>query len=354
MRGMRARLVLSLSIAMVLAAGCGGDDDGDGGSDGVDAGGGGVDAGAEVLEHDFPSVPLASGEEVTTLCLAWTLGNEETIFVDSVTMNAGPGWHHSNWFYVPEGTFSVDDGLWECGDEFNQFKAATEGGVLFAQSTQATDETQSFGDGAALELPPRSVVTTQIHLLNASDTAIETGVSMRLGAVPEEAVRIRLSPLSFTFQQLAIPPQKRSRFETACDMENALGAPLDISLYYVLPHYHAIADGMNIEILGGDRDGEPIHVTESQIGEPLGATLSPPLSLAGARGIRFSCTYDNPTDRTIGYGNAGRDEMCIFLAFTDSDRAFAGGVLDGEPQLRGTEDGVDVFDGPCLSLAVPR
>jgi hypothetical protein len=363
MRGMRA-VCLLLPLCLVAPA-CAGDDDGDPGDegdsssgddssadDGGDDGDGGGGGGEGALEHAFPSVPLESGDEVTNLCLSWSVGNQEPIYVQSVTMNAGPGWHHSNWFYVPSGTFPVEDGVWECQDDFDQFTAALAGGVLFAQSTQATDETQAFPVGAVLELPPNAVVVSNIHLLNASEEAIDTGVSMTLATVKEEDVSIRLRPLSFTFDQLAIPPQQSSRFEAECDMEEQGGSLEGLSLYYALPHYHSFAKGMNIEMLGGERDGETIHQVESGIGEPLGVTLSPPLSMTGARGIRFSCDYENTTERTIGYGNSGEDEMCIFLAFTDSDRSWAGGVLQGDPKLSGMDGDVAVYTGDCGVLSV--
>ncbi len=360
---MRAvRLLLPVCLAI---AGCSGDDDGgpadggdgqaDDGGDGSagDDGGDGGGVGASELMHEFPAVTVKSGQEITTLCLSWSLHNTEPVFVNSVTMNAGPGWHHSNWFYVPTDTFSVNDGVWECGSEFDQFTAALSGGVLFAQLTQATDETQAFPEGAVLELPPDSVVVSQVHLLNVADEDIDTGVTMKLAGVAEADVRIRLRPLSFDFHQLAIPPQQSSRFETECDMERAAGLLDDVSLYYALPHYHSTARGMSIVLFGGDRDGEVVHEIESTIGEPLGTTLAPPLSMAGARGIRFSCTYDNTTDRTIGYGNSGQDEMCIFLAFTDSDLAFAGGVVRGEATEAGKDGDVALYTGECDTLAVP-
>jgi hypothetical protein len=364
MRGMRAvRLLLPFCLA---TAACSGDDDGGGpsggddgdgqaddGSAGDDGGDDGGGVGASELVHDFPAVTVKSGQEITSLCLSWSLHNTEPVFVNSVTMNAGPGWHHSNWFYVPTDTFSVNDGVWECGSEFDQFTAALAGGVLFAQSTQATDETQAFPEGAVLELPPDAVVVSQVHLLNVADEDIDTGVTMKLAGVAEADVRIRLHPLSFDFHKLAIPPQQSSRFETECDMEAVAGSLDEVSLYYALPHYHAMARGMSIQMFGGERDGEIIHEIESTIGEPLGTTLAPPLSMAGARGIRFSCTYDNATDRTVGYGNSGEDEMCIFLAFTDSDLAFAGGVVQGEVTEAGMDGDVARYTGECDTIALP-
>ena len=352
---------LLVSLCLVAACGSDGDDAEDGGDDGgddvTDDGADGGDdggVGATELEHDFPAVPLEPGEEVTSICLSWRLDNDEPVFVNSVTMNAGPGWHHSNWFYVPAGTFAVDDGVWDCRGEFDQFEAALAGGVLFAQSTQATDETQAFPPGAVVEIPPGSVVVSQIHLLNVADEAIETGVSMTIAGLAEADVEIKLNPLSFDFHQLAIPPQQRSRFEADCNMEDAYGGALDLSIYYVLPHYHSYAEGMDVLLSGGERDGETVHQIESGIGEPLGTMLSPPLPMAESTGMRFACNYDNTSEDTIGYGNSGADEMCIFLAFTDSDYAWAGGVLMGEAEFLEDRDGVAVYTGDCTILALPR
>jgi hypothetical protein len=186
------------------------------------------------------------------------------------------------------------------------------------------------------------------------DEELETTLALALTGLPEDEVVTRLRPLAFDFHQLAIPAQQRSRFETSCDMEEAYGGPIDLSLHYVLPHYHRFGVGMNIEMTGGDRDGETIYGIESQIGEPLGRSMAPPVSLAGSRGIRFSCEFDNTTPDTIYFGNNRDSEMCIMLAFTDSNVVWGGGVLDGSPRLRGVEDGVAVYDGDCSVAALLR
>jgi hypothetical protein len=79
--------------------------------------------------------------------------------------------------------------------------------------------------------------------------------------------------------------------------------------------------------------------------------LDPPFDMTGAQGIRFSCSYDNPTDRTVRYGN-GDGEMCILLAYTDDDSRWAGGSLLGTPREAGVaEDGTLLFEGTCGVLA---
>lgn len=306
------------------------------------------------LEREFTGIRVAPGTESTDLCAAWRLGNERPLYVNQVEMDAGPGWHHSNWFFVPEGTFSVDDGVWECAGDFDGVEAALAGGVLFAQSTQATAETQGFQPGAALEVPAGSVVVGQLHIINVTDAELDTELALALTALPEQEVETRLRPLALDFHQLAIPAQQRSRFEASCDMEAAYGGPIDLAIHYVLPHYHRFGVGMEIEMMGGTRDGESIYGIESEIGEPLGRSMAPPLSMTGARGIRFACEFDNPSDDVIRFGNDRDSEMCIMLAFTDSNVVWGGGVLEGSPTLRGVEDGVAVYEGDCSVVALLR
>ena len=333
----------ALSLALLAACGGGGGDPGD-------------DLEQDLFfEREFTGIRVAPASESTGQCAAWRLDNDRPLYINQVEMAAGAGWHHSNWFFVPEGTFSVDDGVWDCAGDFDGVKAALTGGVLFAQSTQATEETQGFQPGAALEVPAHSVVVGELHIINVTEEELETDVSLALTALPEEEVVTRLRPLAFDFHQLAIPPQQRSRFEASCDMEEAYGGPIDLAIHYVLPHYHRFGTGMDIEMMGGTRDGETIYGIESAIGEPLGRSMAPPVSMAGARGIRFACEFDNTTPDTIRFGNNRDAEMCIMLAFTDSNVAWGGGVLEGSPRLREVrDDGVAVYDGDCSVVAFLR
>lgn len=305
------------------------------------------------LERTFDNIPIAMGEEFSDLCLSWRLDNSDWLNVQSVAMDAGPGWHHSNWFYVPEGTFPVDDGPWECAEEFDTLEAALRGGVLFAQSTQATSEVQAFRPGAAVEIPPRSVIVGQMHALNAGDRDVNSYYQLTVESIPEHLVDTPLRPLAFDFHALAIPPQQKSRFEVECDMAKTWGGELDIDIHYVLPHYHELGTGMDISMYGGTRDGEPIYDVDSRVGEPLGQSMSPPIALDGAQGVRFGCDFDNGTERTYYFGN-GDGEMCIMLAFTDSPATWGGGVFEGPAQFVGMDGDTAVYTGDCQLIAILR
>lgn len=310
---------------------------------------------------DFPAVTMQAGEELADLCQSATLGNDGPLFVNRVELAAGPGWHHSNWHYVPESAYEGPDGVWPCSArDFENAAASALGGTLFAQSTQSTAEAQAFPAGAAIVLPPRVKIVGQTHGLNVSDAPLTTAITLTLHTLPEAQVTTRLRAMSFQYHPLELPPRSRSRFTIECDLatrhENALERPLDFRLYYALAHYHELGRAMRIEAFGGPRDGEVIWEVASAVGEPAGRTIAPPYDLTGTSGVRVSCDFDNPRDEVVRWG-IGDQEMCVFLAFTDSEVVWAGGALTdkGNQVVGQAPDGTVLNEAPCNAyLFVPR
>lgn len=306
----------------------------------------------EPMVLQFPLVDVAAGQEISSQCQSITLNNDEPVHVNAVRMQAGPGWHHSNWFFVPDRFYPGPDGTWTCRDRnFDTLEAGLAGGVLFAQSTRAVAEVQAFQPGAAVVIPPHSRILGEIHLLNPSDSAYSTGIELELDPIPAGDVTTELLPATLVYFDLDMPAHQRSRFSGTCDFAEHYGGPLDFGVHYVLPHYHGLGQGFRLEAVGGDKDGQVIYEKTSAIGEPLGGTLDPPFDLSGATGLRFSCTFDNITDAPVGWG-IGDQEMCVMLAFVDSTWKWAGGVQDSTA-LIGTDGGINEYEGPCRMLSFP-
>ncbi len=89
-----------------------------------------------------------------------------------------------------------------------------------------------------------------------------------------------LAPFRLTYYTLEIPAQSEARFVTDCDLDEAFQTiakrPLDLKLYWVLPHYHELGNYFSVEILGGPKDGEVIHSLDTFNAEPNGKALDPP------------------------------------------------------------------------------
>ena len=310
---------------------------------------------ATPLGASLPDFDIAAGEETQRYCQSWTLNNDEPIFVNRVVVENTGAFHHSNWFFVLDRFYEGPDGTWPCAERgFDSVAAGSNssGGVLFAQSTQALSEEQSFPEGTVVRLPPNVRLVGQVHLLNIQSEPVSTHIRMELHALPESEVLTQLSAMSFANWSLRIPPRSESTFSMDCDLSAAtLGERWDARLYYFLPHYHQYGRQMRLEYVGGERDGTVLFETNSAIGEPLGQTLSPPMEMSGAEKIRLSCTFENPSDRTIRHG-IGENEMCMFLAFTDSRYRIGAYGMNIEEQET-TPDGVHQAQSDCIVAAIP-
>jgi len=346
-----ARAFGALLLVAALGA-CGDSSDGDEGAE-PDAGAEAPDApppwGALTHEHTFEGLSLEGSEESSTLCQSWDLGNEDELWVTRIDQDNGGSWHHSNWFFVDEGTYDGPEGTWPCADRgFSNIAAGAAGGVFFAQSTQASGESQAFGHGKALRIPPRSRIVGQIHLLNTSDSPVEdTALTFSVYTTDADSVEVPLFPASFTNEALSIPPMARSRFHMDC----RLSAQRDgLNLYYVLPHFHSLGDYFALSLQGGERDGEVLFESETPIGEPLGMAFDPPLRIDGADAMRMTCGFSSDRDEVVGYG-IGDQEMCVVLLYHDADAKF-GGIGFGD-STQGEADGdVEQFDASCTAIGL--
>ena len=341
------------SCAFGILVGCGGGDDSL--ADAGPAESGLPTGRAETLTHSFPTFDVAAGEEQWRNCQSWTLGNAAPLFVNRVTATNGGVWHHSNWLFVRENSFRGDDGTWVCRDRgYDEVAAGLNGGVFFAQSTQALTETQQFPPGVAIRIPPRGRVVGNVHLVNATPEARSTAMTFEVETLDEEDVHTQLAPLSYTYTALDIAPRAISRFTMDCDIatpyQDQLGRAPDFAVYYVLPHYHALGNYFRLELVGGDNDGMVIFETGAAIGDPLGASLDPPVEVRGATAIRMTCGFDNPRDEWVRYG-IGDQEMCVVLAFTDAQLKLLGVADTGTALGRGS-DGIWMNTGNCRAYGV--
>jgi hypothetical protein len=307
----------------------------------------------------FGPYTLAPGDEVVDQCVQLTLHNDDDVYVNTVELTAGAGFHHSNWFFVPEYVFAGDDGTFTCADrDFDQSTAAVLGGVLFAQSTQAPHELQAFPPGVAIKVPPHSKVVASIHLYNPGDTALSLSPSIQITPIPAQDVTTTLAGLSFQNQALALPADAGSRFTVECDLgqrhRDIFGRDPDFNVYYALAHYHTLGTKLTVDAVRPDGTSTELFSTASQVGDVMGGPLDPPFSMSGYTKLRLSCEYFNPRADVVRWGN-GDQEMCVFLAFTDSTYTFGGGVIEEQDPLDPMLDGnMMTYTNPCQVFATDQ
>ena len=107
---------------------------------------------------------------------------------------------------------------------------------------------------------------------------------------------------------------------------------------------------MFVEATGGAVDGVSMIDVRGFNGEARGKQFDPPLDLSGATGLRFGCEFHNPTTETVNWGFDDQ-EMCEALGFAKSPIAFESKIGEANPD--GEEDGIQKFEGPCVTVAFP-
>jgi len=330
--------------AALVVVGCGSSSSAGTGGDGS-AGTGGDDSSAFVatLEHTFDPVVVDPGADAYW-CQSWTLDNDKPLYVTKVRQFNDGGWHHSNWFFVPDDQYG-EDGLWKCRDRgFEEVSAGIEGGVIFAQSTQSPEEVQAFPEGSALVVPARSKIIGNAHLLNVAASQLETTLTMGIQAIEEEEVETKLRLFTLRNTDIVIPPGGQSRMIQTCDIGQ--WAPKPFNFHYVLAHYHQWGNYFRVSFVHDD--GSETTILElDNVGDHLGHTIDPPISSLGTGKIKYECGYNNTTDRELHWGNKGEEEMCVLFGYTDADLTIAAYPEDNVPVELDPEGGIRMFDIPC-------
>jgi hypothetical protein len=147
--------------------------------------------------------------------------------------------------------------------------------------------------------------------------------------------------MAFTNLSLDIAPQ----METHARMQCATPQP-DFDIYYVLPHFHSLGQGLSLDVAGGPMDGMSIFQSMGAIGNSLGKTFDPPIAIKGSSGLAVTCDYRNPGTSTVKYGE-GDQEMCVVLIYSDGKKA--GGETFGN-LTTSDSGGVHQTDALCVAV----
>lgn len=316
---------------------------------------GGEPTDTALVVHSYGNYTLDPLQE-TQPCIQWTLNNDEPIYISAVTMANQGGFHHSNWFVVPETLYEGEDGFFNCSDRgFTELDAALQGTVLTAQSTQSRYERMELPEGVVIKAPPRHKIVAGGHLLNLSDSSYETELRMSLDIIHPRDVEVVAAPFRLTYFDLDIPAFTEARFTSDCDLkttyENAAGAPIDLKLYYVLPHYHYLGNYFDLTITGGAQDGQSVFRYDGFNADGNGGAFPDPIDLTGAEGFSFTCGFNNWTDQQVGWG-IGDQEMCVMLGLADS--AVLMDATATSNQVVGTDGEILLNESSCDVLGLPK
>jgi hypothetical protein len=330
----RSPRILSLSIAALLmsAGACSSDSDDDGGEgteDGGDDGSGEDDAsGADDGEDDGAGEDDggdgAAGDGWTvewgpitaepgierTMCVQKRLPTDQPIRVGQIVNDLGSASHHMIVYRMADGAETPEPE--EC-DPFVDVLDPSKGAPLAV--TQTAEETIALPAGVAFTLEPEQLIRIELHFINASDEPQELRATSTFVEMPEEEFEQEADFLFVGNPEIEIPAMSEATLGPSfLPIPEELAG---INVFAITGHEHQWGTDVQVSLSGDENDeGSPIYAPENfQWDEPETIYHDPPVEVQEGAGFRFTCSWRNMSNETVGFGESVDDEMCFFWAY---------------------------------------
>jgi hypothetical protein len=128
-------------------------------------------------------------------------------------------------------------------------------------------------------------------------------------ADPDDIEHEAEGTLAGTFD-IAIPPHAQGSATGNCTMSR------DVSIFAVLPHMHEL--GTHMTVTAEPQAGSPtvMHDADYTFEDQRFWMVSPEVSLSAGDRVSIDCSYDNPTDNLVTFGDSTKQEMCFASLWT--------------------------------------
>jgi hypothetical protein len=323
-------------ILGVLLVGCGGNsvlgtggNGGDGGAGGggaggqstssgtADGGGGGGGGGSDPVPGEqsvtFGPVKVASGEE-NTQCVQVRLGNADILRAHQIHNVLSPGSHH----LIVYRTTDTEEKLtpYDC-KPFVDTLDPSKGSPLMV--TQKHEETLILPENVAFTLTPKQMVRLEMHYINATADELEVKATATFVPIAEKDFKYEADFLFLGDPDISIPAQSSFKLGPVFLplgklIPDIVGEP---KFFGLTGHTHQWGTNVKVNLASNANDeGTPVYdVANWQWSEPETVQHDPGFSIPADGGFKFSCEWDNKTDKTVGFGESANAEMCFFWAY---------------------------------------
>jgi hypothetical protein len=251
-------------------------------------------ADADIVPWSTGKFMLEANQE-RYLCFAATIDDDRTVN-GYFTQNA-PFVHH---LIFSRASVPDPEGFSECDIAFRNTWEP-----LFITGTG--NSALEFPQDAGHQLTKGTQLVLQMHLLNQTDSPVEGSVTinMRRSSVANPRP---VSSYIFGTAAVQLPAKQTSQVVGTCSTWQS------VQLIAGFPHMHLLGTAMHFEVGTSENDlhevfkRDPFDFDNQRI-DKVETTIN-----AGDV-TRVTCTYDNPMDHAIGYGESTHDEMCYFVGF---------------------------------------
>ncbi|PKN54919.1 MAG: hypothetical protein CVU56_23980 [Deltaproteobacteria bacterium HGW-Deltaproteobacteria-14] len=265
---------------------------------------------------------MGTGVEKTK-CVVKRLDNAEEMWVSQVRTDLGAGSHHMI-VYITDAT-EERAAPFDC----DPFVETLKGQTFPLMITQIKHETLTFPPGVAFRFAPHQMVRIEAHFINYFPDDISAHGEVHFDAIAADRVTDEANLLFYGNPDFEIPAG-----QSYTTPWRFIDVPAGTKIFAVTGHEHQLGEDVEIRYADGPEDeGQPIYPTEDDPftwDEPPVEYFDPPLAFAEGQGVRYRCTWDNPTDKKVGFGESANSEMCFLWAYYYPSQGYRLCVNPGE------------------------
>jgi len=232
---------------------------------------------------------VAPGEE-QFLCALVTV--PEDVWVRGFEAVAPPGTHH---MLLTRTSGGGSDGVFPC-------EPGTLSDVMLFASGVSTDA-MVLPAGVAMFIPGGSQLLLNLHLLNVWPEPRQGRSGVRLDTVDPSAVEHEAEMLFAGPTDFVVRPGTTTTATGACRFEE------DATVHVIWPHMHTL--GRHMQVVHRSAAGAAVlHDSAYDFDEQRAYPIAPTLVRAGET-LEVTCTWNNPTEQEVRFGDSTFDEMCF-------------------------------------------
>ncbi|HMI86403.1 MAG TPA: hypothetical protein VK550_20055 [Polyangiaceae bacterium] len=283
-----------------------------GGAAGSTGGTGGTGGGGSGMTYDITTGPvmLAPGEE-RIVCIDKKLPTTTAIDMVKITSDLTLGGHHLV-FYKSAATAEVTTPF-TC----QTFRDITTGTVpLFIAQKPHTE--LNFPKGVAYAMPAAQMVRVELHFLNSTAAPLSVTGTVHVTDAVAGTVTDHANLMFYGNLKINIPAQSMATVGPTF-RKFASAAP---KIFGLTGHTHQRGTGVSIELASAATGTGTNVYTNTDWAEPPLTIFEPPLLPTAGQGFRYTCTYNNPTNAPVTFGEGVNQEMCFLWAYYYPDMGF--------------------------------
>ncbi len=250
------------------------------------------------------------------------LDTNEDLFIKQIEISMAPGSHHFILYtfenipnaFVPN-PYQIRDLHYENGD-YNASQFYVMNYHQFIAGTQIPYTNYSMPEGVALRMSNQYGFDINSHYLNYSDSLHYGEVYANIHLIDPSEVEHIAHILQLSNQDFILPAGEETTIESTYMFTPGWGDipnnTESISIFQLFSHAHELMTRFDVELVGGNNDGELIYTALDWEHPPI-LQLDPPLIISDGQGLKLKVTYNNWRNEDVEFGFFSTDEMMILF-----------------------------------------